>query len=78
MSRIGRNPITVPSTVSVDVAESVVTVKGPNGTMHRNLPDGITLSREGDVITVERINDETMYGRCTDSRAHSCRTWSPA
>jgi large subunit ribosomal protein L6 len=61
MSRIGRNPITVPSTVSVDVAESVVTVKGPNGTMHRNLPDGITLSREGDVITVERINDETMY-----------------
>ncbi|MGC1418680.1 MAG: 50S ribosomal protein L6 [Acidimicrobiales bacterium] len=61
MSRIGRNPITVPSTVSVDVADNVVTVKGPNGTMHRNLPDGITLTREGDVINVERVNDETMY-----------------
>jgi large subunit ribosomal protein L6 len=61
MSRIGRNPITVPSTVTVDVADSVVTVKGPNGTMHRTLPDGITISREGDVLSVERVNDETMY-----------------
>jgi large subunit ribosomal protein L6 len=61
MSRIGRNPITVPATVSVDVAENVVTVKGPNGTMHRTIPDGITLKQEGDVLTVDRINDETTY-----------------
>jgi large subunit ribosomal protein L6 len=61
MSRIGRNPITVPATVSVDVADSVVTVKGPNGTMHRTLPEGITLKQEGDVLTVDRLNDETTY-----------------
>jgi large subunit ribosomal protein L6 len=61
MSRIGRSPITVPSTVTVDVAEDVVTVSGPNGTMHRTLPEGITITREGDVLTVERVNDETMY-----------------
>lgn len=61
MSRIGRNPITVPSTVSVSVADGVVTVKGPNGTMHRNIPDGISLAQEGDVLTLERVNDETMY-----------------
>jgi len=61
MSRIGRNPITVPSSVDVDVAENVVTVKGPNGTMQRTLPEGITITREGDVLSVERINDETMY-----------------
>ena len=61
MSRIGRNPITVPSSVSVDVAETVVTVKGPNGTMHRTLPEGITLKQDGDVLTVDRINDETTY-----------------
>jgi large subunit ribosomal protein L6 len=61
MSRIGRSPITVPSSVSVDVVDGVVTVKGPNGTMHRTLPDGITLRQEGDVLNVERINDETMY-----------------
>ena len=61
MSRIGRNPITVPSSVTVSVAEGVVTVKGPNGTMHRNVPHGISLAQEGDVLTVERVNDETMY-----------------
>ena len=61
MSRIGKNPITVPSSVTIDVAGSTVTVKGPNGTMHRTLPDGITLVREGDVLTVDRLNDETMY-----------------
>jgi large subunit ribosomal protein L6 len=61
MSRIGTNPITVPSTVTVDVADGVVTVKGPNGTMSRILPEGITLSQEGDVLTVSRVNDETMY-----------------
>jgi large subunit ribosomal protein L6 len=61
MSRIGRSPITVPSTVTVDVAEDVVTVSGPNGTMHRTLPEGITITRDGDVLTVERVNDETMY-----------------
>ena len=61
MSRIGRNPIAVPSSVSVSVADSVITVKGPNGTMNRTLPDGITVRQDGDVLAVERINDETMY-----------------
>jgi large subunit ribosomal protein L6 len=61
MSRIGRNPITVPTSVTVSMADGVVTVKGPNGTMSRNVPDGITLAQEGDVLTVDRVNDETMY-----------------
>ena len=59
MSRIGRNPITIPAGVTLEVADAVVTVKGPNGTMHRNLPDGITLSQEGDVVTVDRSSEET-------------------
>lgn len=61
MSRIGRNPITVPAGVSVDVADGVVTVKGPNATMSRPLPDGIFLSQEGDVLTVGRVSDETQH-----------------
>jgi len=61
MSRIGRNPITVPSSVSVSVVDSIVSVKGPNGSMTRILPDGITLHQEGDQLNVERLNDETMY-----------------
>ena len=61
MSRIGRNPITVPSSVTVTMSNGTVTVKGPNGTMDRSIPDGITLSQEGDVLTVDRVYDETMY-----------------
>ena len=59
MSRIGRNPITVPANVTVSVAEGVVTVAGPNATMTRVLPEGITLSQEGDVLTVDRASEET-------------------
>jgi large subunit ribosomal protein L6 len=61
MSRIGNNPITVPNGVSVTVADGVATVKGPNGTMSRVIPDGITLSQTGDVLNVSRLNDETQY-----------------
>jgi large subunit ribosomal protein L6 len=59
MSRIGRNPITVPAGVSVGVVDDVITVTGPNGTMDRTLPVGITVSQSGDVLTVERASDET-------------------
>ena len=61
MSRIGRNPIAVPTTVTVTVSGDVVTVQGPNGTMHRTLPEGITLAQEGDVLNVDRRSDETTY-----------------
>jgi large subunit ribosomal protein L6 len=61
MSRIGNNPITVPASVTVTVADGVATVKGPNGNMSRVIPEGITLEQSGDVLTVSRINDETQY-----------------
>ena len=59
MSRIGTNPITVPSNVTVSVAGDVVTVKGPNATMTRIVPGGITLAQEGDTLTIERESEET-------------------
>ena len=61
MSRIGRNPIAVPDGVSVGVGDGVVTVSGPNGTMHRTLPDGITVRVDGEVVHVERESDETRF-----------------
>lgn len=61
MSRIGNNPIAVPANVTVTVADGVATVKGPNGTMSRIIPDGITLEQTGDVLNVSRLNDETQY-----------------
>jgi large subunit ribosomal protein L6 len=59
MSRIGRNPIAVPSGVEVSVNGDVVTVKGPQATMSRTVPSGITLDQEGDTLVVSRESDET-------------------
>ena len=59
MSRIGRSPITVPANVTVSVADGVVTVTGPNATMTRILPEGITLSQVGEVLSVDRASEET-------------------
>jgi len=59
MSRIGRNPITIPAGVTLSVADGIVTVTGPNATMTRVLPEGITLTQEGDVLTVDRSSEET-------------------
>lgn len=58
MSRIGQQPVTVPSGVDVTIAGSTITVKGPKGTLNRDIPFGVSLSREADTIVVSRDNDE--------------------
>ncbi len=59
MSRIGNNPITVPANVNVALADDVVTVTGPHTSMSRTIPEGITLSLDGDHLVVKRRSDET-------------------
>ena len=59
MSRIGREPITVPASVTVTVAAgNVVTVKGPLGELKQSFSPALTIAQEGDKITVTRPNDE--------------------
>ena len=58
MSRIGKAPITVPTGVTVDVADRRVTVTGPKGTLGREIPGAITVRADGDVLLVERPDDE--------------------
>jgi large subunit ribosomal protein L6 len=58
MSRIGKSPITVPSGVDVTIANGTVTVKGPKGTLSRDVPGAITVRKEDSTVLVERPDDE--------------------
>jgi large subunit ribosomal protein L6 len=58
MSRVGRSPIPVPAGVEVSVAEDSVTVRGPQGSLARQIPAGISIGRDGEVLVVTRSDDE--------------------
>lgn len=58
MSRIGNKPITVPEGVEVKLDGMHLTVKGPKGTLEREIHKNMTVSIDGNVITVTRPNDE--------------------
>ena len=66
MSRIGRLPITIPASVDVTLDGRVLTVKGPKGTLTRQLPPRMALEREGDTLTVVRPTetklDKSLHG----------------
>ena len=58
MSRIGNRKIEIPAGVTVEVSDSIVTVKGPKGELNTTLTDGITVKIDGTVLEVARA-DET-------------------
>jgi large subunit ribosomal protein L6 len=58
MSRIGKAPINIPSGVEVSIAGRTVTVKGPKGTLSRDIPGDIVVRKEDSTLLVERPNDE--------------------
>ena len=57
MSRIGKQPITVPAGVDVTIDGTTVTVKGPKGELTRSFSEIMIIKREGDDIIVERPDD---------------------
>jgi large subunit ribosomal protein L6 len=58
MSRVGRSPITVPSGVDVTISGQHVTVKGPKGSLEREIPNPMRISQEDGQLLVERPDDE--------------------
>ena len=58
MSRIGKNPVPVPSGVTVDIDGQTVTVKGPKGSLTHVVAEPITVEQTDGVIEVKRPNDE--------------------
>lgn len=66
MSRIGKLPVPVPSGVSVNIAGNRVEVKGPKGTLQRELPPEVSVAMEDNEVLVKRGGDDrrsrSMHG----------------
>ena len=60
MSRIGKKAITVPAGVEVTVNDHKVTVKGPKGTLEREIHKNISVTVENNEVKVTRPNDEAL------------------
>ncbi len=56
MSRIGKKPVTIPSGVTANIANGVLSVKGPKGSLTLTLRDEISYTLEADTITVKPAN----------------------
>jgi large subunit ribosomal protein L6 len=61
MSRIGRLPIAVPSSVDVTIDGRELTVKGPKGTLHRTLHPDMAVSQEDGSIVVTRPTEQKTH-----------------
>ena len=62
MSRIGKQPVTIPSGVTLTQSGQVVTVKGAKGELSFTLPRNVTGKLDGDAFTITP-NDETKTSR---------------
>ena len=60
MSRIGNKPIAVPAGVEVKIDGQKRTVKGPKGTLEREIHKNISVEMENNTIKVTRPNNEAL------------------
>lgn len=58
MSRIGKQPVTIPSGVDVTIDGQIVTVKGPKGTLTYEVPAPLTVVQEDGAVVVSRPDEE--------------------
>jgi large subunit ribosomal protein L6 len=57
MSRIGKNPVSIPQGVDVNIKDNVVTVKGKLGELTQSVSNGITIKTEDGQIVLDRASD---------------------
>ena len=61
MSRIGRNPIAIPSGVTVTMNNNICTVTGPKGTLTREINPKIEVKIEDNQVVVLNNNTDSQY-----------------
>jgi len=57
MSRIGKEPVSIPANVEVILSSSEVSIKGPLGKLQRDLNSDVIIERDGDTLLVKVAND---------------------
>jgi large subunit ribosomal protein L6 len=61
MSRVGRLPVTIPAGVEIKINDHHVEVKGPKGTLIREMHPEITMTIDGQAVVVTRPDDEPKH-----------------
>jgi large subunit ribosomal protein L6 len=61
MSRIGRLPVAIPSTVDVTIDGRTLTVKGPKGTLSRTLHPDMAVAKDDGNVVVSRPTEQKMH-----------------
>jgi large subunit ribosomal protein L6 len=64
MSRVGKNPIPIPTGVKFNRSNGVITVEGPKGKLTQKIED---------VITTEVVENKIVFNRPSDSKPHRAR-----
>lgn len=57
MSRVGKNPVNIPSGVEVNMGNEEITVKGPLGALSQRLNALVDVRRDGDTLVFETADD---------------------
>ena len=70
MSRIGKNPVSIPEKVSIDIDGLTITVKGPKGELKRLMPEGVNFDKKENEIVVTPATSK----RFARERHGLCRT----
>ncbi len=60
MSRVGKQPIAIPSGVNITLEDSKITVSGSKGNLEQTTMPGVKITHKDDQLLVERINDEAV------------------
>lgn len=60
MSRIGKQPITIPEKTEVTVADGVVVVKGPLGELKKQLHPSVSVAVDGSAVSVSPVNESQL------------------
>ena len=69
MSRVAKNPITIPDSVKVSIENSIIEVSGSKGNLNFKIPDSVSLNYEENIITVQYQESQKSVALAGTTRA---------